>query len=73
MSVWPVGRIDGARVAMRREPTPVPVRVDARAPRVQGSSRRLPASDERHARCLERFAEAEDGGRMRAILLDVTA
>jgi hypothetical protein len=73
MSVSPAGRIDGARVTVRREALPVLVRGDAQAPRPQASSRRLPASDEHHARCLERFAEAEDGGRMRAILLDVTA
>ena len=58
---------------VRREARTVPGRTDAQAPRAQGSSRRLPAPDEHHARCLERFAEAEDGGQMRAILLDVTA
>jgi hypothetical protein len=73
MGVSPAGRIDGARVTVRREAFPVPARVDAQGPQARGSSRRLPASDEHHARCLERFAEAEDGGRMRAILLDVTA
>jgi hypothetical protein len=73
MSVSPAGRIDGARATVRREVFPVPARVDAQRPRAQGTSRRLPAPDEHYARCLERFAEAEDGGRMRAILLDVTA